>query len=198
VERFFFEEKKDLAGCFIIERLADSGILLLAGTYGLILFREYTGLLVIVTLIIVVGIVILINVEKILNFFLRRDIFHEKWFRERIEKVNLSNWLLFVLNSLVLWFIGILGQYIMAKSFGFTIPMLLLIRISALTVITGMLSGLPGGLGISQLTFTHLAVLYSDVSKELIGVFMTAMLTVMYAVNGVLGMIGLAIIHSKR
>jgi len=138
---------------------------------------------------------VLISVEKILNFFLRRDIFHERWFRERIEKVNFSNWLFFGLNSLMLWFIGILGQYIMAKSLGFTISMLLLIRISALTVITSMLSGLPGGLGISQLTFTHLAVLYSGVSKELIGLFTMAMLLAGYSVAGVLGMLGLSVLR---
>jgi len=162
--------------------------LLLAGAYGLILFRRYRKLLFIVALIFVAGIAFLINIGKILNFILKRDIFHDEWLRQIIVKVNLINWILLLLSSLAIWFIGISAQYLMAKSLGFTIPILLLIRISALTVIAGLLSGLPGGLGVSQLTFTHLAMLYCDVSKELIGIFSAMKLVAAYLVYGVSGL----------
>ena len=184
-----------MAACFVLEKLVDCGILLLAGTYGLILFRKYTKLLFLAALIFVAGAIFLLNIEKILNFVLKRDILHDKWLRQVIIKVSPINWILFLLGSLIIWFIGILAQYMIASSLSFTIPILLLIRISALTVIAGLLSGLPGGLGISQLTFTHLAVSYLDVSKELIGVFNIMVLLTAYFISTITSLLGLLILR---
>lgn len=194
---FFFDNKKQLGACFIFEKLADFGILLVAGTYGLFMFKKYTNLVFIIFLVFIVGILVIFNIERILNFILRKDILREGWLRETFKKVTNKNWLYFAGYTFTIWFIGILAQYFAAESIGLTIPILLLIQVSALTVIAGTLSGTPSGIGTSQLVFTILLSETLGVEPELVGILAVLILLIIYITTSIIGIFSFIYLKPK-
>lgn len=187
---FFFDNKKQLGACFIFEKIADFGILLIAAIYALFMFKKYTNLVFIIFLIFVVGLLVLFNIERILNFVLRKDVLQEGWLREAFKKVSKENWMYFTGYTFSIWFIGILAQYFLAKSLGLTIPILLLIQVSAVAVIAGTLSGTPQGIGTCQFIYTLLLTENLNLSKEVIGIFMIEMLFVSYLMVVIVFLVG--------
>ena len=194
----FFGQKRDLAAVFVLEKLADFGWLLLVGAYGVTLFRQYVGGLAVVAILALGGGVFVFNVERILNWALGRPVFRDQWLASVARRIPAGGWAVFGGSTLLIWALGIATQYLTALAMGFAIPLLLLIRISALTVIAGLVSAIPGGLGVSQFVFTTMLAAHTGVSREVAGLFSLLMLAQTYAVAVALGGPALWLVGRKR
>lgn len=176
----FFAEKRELAAGFVCEKLADLGLVLLAGTYGAFVFRKYVNVLLIVAALLTLGAVLLFNLERVLNLVLRRHIFDDGWLWATARQVRSRSWALFGLCSFGIWSLGIFAQIVGARALGLIIPVHLMVQVSALTALAGALSGTPGGIGTSQWTFTTLIVENVGVDREVAGLLAILMLFATY------------------
>ncbi|MBN1993483.1 MAG: flippase-like domain-containing protein [Anaerolineae bacterium] len=187
----FFDNKKNLAACFIFEKLADFGLLVLAGVYGMLMFQRYMGGFAILLIIIVLGVMALFNAERILNFVLRRNIFKERWLWPIAQQISTGSWFIFLAHTIGIWFIGILAQVVGATALNLTIPIPLIIQVSALTTLAGVLSGIPGGIGPSQFVFTTLLAENMPVDHQRLGILSIIILLAAYITALAQGGIGL-------
>jgi len=183
----FFDHKRDLAAIFTFEKLADVGWLLVMGTWGITLFRQYVGGLLIAIVLIAGGVILLFNFEHILNLALGRQVFHDQWLSKVASQMSLKGWSTLVGYTLLLWTLNIATQYLTALAMGFTIPLALLIRISALTNVIGILSAIPGGIGVSQFVFTTILAANTGISHDTAGLYALLMLAQTYAITLILG-----------
>lgn len=157
------EDKKEKVGfCFILEKLNDMVILILIGTFGIIKYAIFFDSIYIFVGLLLIGVVALIFFDKIFNFLL------QKMFKKKLEK----NWFLNNLKlffkprhffafflGIVIWVITIFSAFMFSKVIGLGFDNLSYLDFTplyALSIIVGILSGLPGGIGSREATISLL------------------------------------------
>jgi uncharacterized membrane protein YbhN (UPF0104 family) len=191
---------KALAAGFVFEKLADFGLLLLAGAYGATVFRRYVSVLLILAALLALGVVLLLNLERILNLVLRTppipmgpDGTHNGWLWATARRIPARSWASFCVYTVVIWFLGILAQVIGARALGLSVPIPLMIQVSALSVIAGTLSGTPSGIGTSQWVFTTLLAQVLEMDRAAVGALSLLLLVAAYLTALLQGSVGLAL-----
>jgi uncharacterized membrane protein YbhN (UPF0104 family) len=187
----FFGQKKRLAACFVLEKLGDFALLLLAGVYGALVFRQYVGVLAILAVLLTLGAALLFNLGRLCNWLLGRPAFGDGWLRAAAQQIPAGSWALFGISTIGIWFLGVLAQVVGARALGLRLPVPLMIQVLALTVIAGALSGTPGGVGTSQWVFTTLIVENTAADRQAAGALAVLMLFVTYATTLLQGGLGL-------
>jgi len=183
---FFDQGKRELAAGFVFERLADLAVYVVAGASGVFLFSQYVSAFILGAVLIVSGVVIVFNLEKILSIALRRNVFQDEWLKSAARHISVAQWIWFALLTVANWLLMTIGQYAAARAMHLNIPVLLLIQAFALSAIAGVASGLPGGVGAAQFVYTTL-IASRGFSKEAIGTLSLLMLVVDYVLVTLLG-----------
>ncbi len=81
-----------------------------------------------------------------------------KTFRGAIVKFNTKNGVIYIviLLTIVSWFVYGIGMYVLLLAFGYNIPIIYVLAITALSEVIGTFSFLPGGLGAKDISFAVL------------------------------------------
>ena len=203
---------KALAAGFVFEKLADLGLLLLAGAYGVLVFRRYVSALLILTALLALGVALLLNLERLLNLVLRtqpilmgpdarthsggareRTPMRDGWLGTTARQIPARSWAYVGLCTVAIWYLGILAQIVGARALGLSVPIPLMIQVSALSAIAGTLSGTPSGIGTSQWVFTTLLSQVLEVDRAAVGALSLLLLVAAYLTALLQGSVGTAL-----
>jgi len=169
-------KKSDLTFCFVLEKIADALLVLMIAIVGIgVLVKEGTILTfvnsyLIFALIIICLVVILMKIDKVINFIAKRDVLEDKWFLRSIKKVNIVQWTGFFLITFLIRILALALAILIILALGIDASWILVIVIWNLAIIVGQVSALPGGFGAREAGYTGLLVGYVGITKELAGI----------------------------
>ncbi|GEM_PF-6790525 len=153
-------DRKVLGFCFILEKIFDFSVLIAVGIIGAFLLGDYVQLpawfFYLIALGVAVSAVALLKIDKLLNLVFKADL-GEKWFKDMvIRAIRSRKILLFGALTVLVWLTLFLAAYFLMLSVGVASGFLLFSFITAISMMVGLASGLPGGLGLSELSYTIL------------------------------------------
>ena len=183
-------DKKTLSFVFILEKLADMVTLSIVAAFGIFAFGNYVQAWLGMVIIIIAAMIVLWKFEKLLNFFVGRNLLEDQWFKEHLVKIGHMQWLLYLAYSTLIRFLILSVPWVVAKALGIDIPMWLMFMIFAVSSLVGNLSGLPGGIGTREASFGFLLITYALVAKEPAGIIVVLSLLADLLVESVLGSVG--------
>lgn len=164
---FLHQDKKKLGFVFLIEKLADTITLITVAVFALYTFGSFYNAFLTLFGIFLIILIAIFYIDKILNFILKRNILEDQWFKLLLAEISPEQWLMVVGFSTIIRFLILSVPYIIAVSLGITISLWLLFQIFTISMIVGSLSGLPGGLGTREVSFSFLLITYAALSKDI-------------------------------
>ena len=188
---FLKKDPKKLGFTFIMEKLADIITILIIAFFAIYAFGSYYNAYVTLTFLLVLIVVVLFNIEKVLNFVFRKNILEDQWFRNLLYEISPRQWICFGAYSTIIRFLIMSVPYIMATALGIPTSMWMLFQLYAISLIIGNLSGLPGGIGSRELTFSFLLLHYAMLSKETAGILALLVVATDLITEGLLALTGI-------
>lgn len=194
---FFKKDRKKLGFSFIVEKLADIATLLVVCLFAIFTFSAYFNSVLAFIILFVIGIIMLLNIEKILNFVLRKNILEDKWFKKNLKQIPKKQLTLFIINSIIVRFLVLTVPFIIALSLNLKISYFLVFQMYALSMIIGWLSGLPGGIGTREFVYSFLLITYANIPKEIAGIASILVIFTDLLVESSIALVGYIIMKLK-
>ncbi len=96
--------------------------------------------------------------DNFLNRVTKSISYSLKTFRGAIVKFNTKNRVIYIviLLTIMSWFVYGIGMYVLLLAFGYNLPIIYVLAITALSEVIGTFSFLPGGLGAKDISFAAL------------------------------------------
>ena len=189
--------RKELGFVFIMEKLTDTCTLLIISLFSIYTFGSYVNIWLGIAAVMVLMLVMLFNIGKILNFFLKKNIFEDQWFLNQLKKVSPMQWIAFLGYSTLIRFLVLSVPFIILLSLDMPLPLWLVFQMYGLSMVIGNISGLPGGIGSREFSYAFLLLTYGGLGKETAGVAALLVVFTDLMVESVLALIGLAMRKSK-
>jgi uncharacterized protein (TIRG00374 family) len=184
---FYPKGRRTLAYFFVAEKIADVLSLIILGAISMLFFGRYIGnygivVIAAVTAITGIGIFAIMRIEKLIRLVFKKNL-RTDWFMQHTRIfVRKREFIYFNLLSLAIWFIMALSQDLFLRSVGIKISFATIILVMAVSLIIGLSTGIPGGIGPRELTFTFLLHAVSGVDKT--GAGLAAILTTLGGLIG--------------
>jgi uncharacterized membrane protein YbhN (UPF0104 family) len=185
----YFENKKTLGLLAIFEKLLDTALLALGAYTGLYLLDSFVNAYLIFVVGLIAAVVGLLFIDRIINLVLRKKHLESGYTLSLSKEIGWPGWAGVLSLSVLLWMIGIFVQYFLLKSLGLDFDILFLVQVSSLSVLAGVLSDLPTGLGVSQASFTALSLIQYPAAKVEVGLFNILLLLCVYTIGILAGII---------
>lgn len=179
---FWMKDRKRLLSPVILEKIFDLVMLLIAALVAVLFLKKYYIAYAIAFVLCVAIILLISRIHVFINILMKKSIFGKDQFFKDLKRIGNLSYLTAILFTTCIFFMGIAAQYTVALSMGIEISFWLLTGISALAVIAALLSGIPSGIGITQVTYTFMIVRETSISVETAGMFNVLMLFITYSV----------------
>lgn len=163
------KSKKELGFVYILEKAGDMIILFLFALTGIFLFSNFIEVYALSAFFIILGIVFLLNIERVLNFVLRKKTFEKGWFLKNLKEVGKRKFIIFLIFSVIVFFNGVLIFYFFSLSVGAMIPFLTAISFIGIITFVSIVSSLPGGFGAREFTTSFLFINFLGTTSALAG-----------------------------
>ena len=198
--KIFFFKKKSIEDMFyfLIEKMSDFCILMFLGFLGLFILKNYMIQYITIIIIIIIGILVLLKIDKIINFVLRKNILKPHWFKSMLKNISIKKYFFLIFITLLIWLNVIFADYILALSMGIKISYFLLLQLTAVSIIIGLISGLPGGAGAQEISLTLFLITYVNINKELAGMYSLYARIVFIAAYTIFGAISYYILKRNK
>lgn len=148
---FMIGEKKEKLGfCFILEKLSDLTILCILTLVGIFRYTIFINSIYLIVLFFLMLILGLIFFDRIFNLLFQRLMkrrLEKNWFLTNLRLFIKPKHLLTFVTSILVWGCTIYAAYNFALVAGFEISFWSFAPIVASSIIVGLVSGLPGGIG---------------------------------------------------
>lgn len=191
----FKGKRKYAAAFFVIEKSIDVLVLLGLSIIGLIIFKFSYSLIILLILVFIFLIILIIKIRSIGPFLF--NLIKKKNIAENLDKSSTSigavNWIYTLLFTLVNWIIDFSVVYLVALSVGIKINFFILIYIFSMSMIIGVISGLPGGLGSREISFLIIMQAFLNIDKGLILSFNIVLLFITYFIYIITYIIGFVV-----
>lgn len=191
-------KKKELGFCYILERMSDAMLLVIISLLSVLIFAKQ--LILAYTIIVIIAAIMVIAVlksDKILNLFLKENLFEKRWFIGLLKQLKLKQWVRFILYTIAIWFVFFLSVYLIGISMNIKIPFLIITLTYAISQLIGNASGLPGGLGSRELIFAFLLVNYG-IPKELAGIFAIVVIFATLLIESITAIVGYYLLIKQK
>lgn len=197
--------KRELGFLFIVERLQDMVMLLAVAAFGFAFSDFYILTYLVMAGVILAGIVILMKLEWFLNLvtkkIFQKEYFTKNWFMQRLRKVFSPRILKASLLTVAVWGVTFTSSICFARSVGIDLPYPKIAFVFAWAVILGLLSSLPGGVGVREGGITVLLHTLYAVPKSLGTALAAINLGMHYIVLTILAAAGYVLynlLHAKK
>lgn len=157
------EKKEKVFFCLILEKMMDMGLIVLLALVGIYRYTLFVNSLFLLFPLFIIILFVLINFDRIFNYFLYRRVFRNKlaknWFLSNLSIFFQLKHLFTFILGVVIWTMNIYAAYLfsLVASQEFTkIPFMDFAPIFASSIIVGLLSGLPGGIGSREAAISYL------------------------------------------
>lgn len=194
-------EKKEKAGfCFILEKLADLAILFVLGLIGVFRYTIFVNSIYLTIPLIILGIVGLVYFDRIYNLLFQRLLKHrleKNWFLTNLKLFIKPKHISLVVLSILVWVCNIYAAYKFARIAGFEISFFDFAPIFASSIIVGLVSGLPGGIGSRETAVGLLFYQIFNIELEQGGIFSLLNLFGNYFTFVVIGLLSYLIYKRK-
>jgi uncharacterized protein (TIRG00374 family) len=191
--------KKELGFVFIVERLQDMLMLLAVAAFGFAFSDLYILTYLVMAGIVLAGIIVLMKLEWMLNLVTRKlfqkEYFTKNWFMQRLRKVFSPRILNASLLTVAVWGVTFTSSFCFARSVGIDLPYAKIAFVFAWAVILGLLSSLPGGVGVREGGITVLMHTLYAVPKPLGTALAAINLGMHYIVLSILAAAGYFLYH---
>ncbi|MBN1878860.1 flippase-like domain-containing protein [bacterium] len=151
---FLQASRKELGFLFIIERIQDLLMLLAVAGFGFAFSDFYIITYLVMAGIVAAGILVFLRLEWVMNALTRRlfkrEYFSDKWFLERSKKLLTITFIIPCLLTVLVWTVTFASSYCFAKSVDIPLSYPKIALVFSWAVIMGLLSSLPGGVGVRE------------------------------------------------
>ena len=183
-------DKKKVGFIFVMEKLADIFTLLVVSVFAIYTLGSYYNAYITLAVIFIGVIIVLFNIEKFLNFVLKKNILEDSWFRNSLAEISPLQWMVFACFSTVMRFLIMSVPFIISAALGFDISLWIIIQTYAIAVLIGNVSGLPGGIGTREISFSFLLVTYASLPKEAAGIIALMVIFTDLVIESLLALVG--------
>lgn len=190
-------KKKELGFCYILERMSDVMLLLIISLFSVLMFTQLVFAYIAIVFIAVIILIIVWKSEKILNFFLRGNLFEKRWFIGFLKQLKLIQLARFILYTVVIWLVFFLSVYLTGISMNIKISFLIITLTYAISQLIGNASGLPGGLGSRELIFAFLLSSYG-IPKGLAGIFAIVVIFATLLIESITAVMGYIMLRKQK
>jgi uncharacterized protein (TIRG00374 family) len=198
---FMIGEKKEKLGfCFILEKLSDLTILCVLALIGIFRFTILVDSIYLIVLFLLMVILGLIFFDRIFNVLFQRIMkrkLEKNWFLLNLRLFIKPKHLLTSISTILVWACTIFAAYNFALVVGFDISYWNFAPIIASSIIVGIVSGLPGGIGSRETTVGLLFSRVFRIELEKGGMFSLLNLFGNYLTFAVMGAISYSIFRRK-
>lgn len=192
------KDRKKLGFAFILEKLTDTFTLLIISVFAVYTFGSFYNAYITLVVLFILIIVGLFNIEKILNFMFRKPLLHDKWFKSLLQEISPAQIIVFIAFSTIIRFLILSVPYIISTAFGLNISIWLIFQMYAVSMLIGWLSGLPGGIGTREFSFSFLLITYASVTKDLAGIVALLVIITDLIIESLLALVGWVWLRGKK
>ncbi|MBN1295233.1 flippase-like domain-containing protein [bacterium] len=194
--------KKELAFLFIIERFQDMLLLLAVAGFGFAFSNFYLISYLVLVAVILVAIGIFLKLDWVINtitrFVLKKHIFTENWFADQSRRLLHPAFAASSSITLAVWAVTFCSSFCFARSVGVTLSYPNIALVFSWAVILGLISSLPGGVGVREGGITVLFDTIYGIPRA-VGMAVAAVnLAVHYIVLTITAIIGYAVYRSGQ
>lgn len=170
----FFEKKHmgKLGELFVIEKISDFLLLFIFSALSLTILGQYVEAVIIFFVLFLIGLFALIKFDKVFNkiseFLFKNErlkVDFKNAFRRFCKNRKLIQGT--VLLTLLTWLTIYCNIYLFLKAVGISVNILTIAYFFSMSSLLGAISGVPGGLGVREVSFAYLLITFANVSKEL-------------------------------
>jgi len=191
-------DKKKLGFVFILEKLADTFTLLIISVFAVYTFGSFYSAYATLAVLFIIMVFALFNFETVVNLMFRKNILKDNWFKSELAEVSQLQWIIFIGFSTIIRFLILSVPYIIAVAFKLDVSIWLIFQMYAVSMLVGWLSGLPGGIGTREISFSFLLVNYASISLEIAGIVAILVIVTDLIIESLLALIGWGWMKVKR
>ena len=151
---FLQASKKELGFLFLIERIQDLLMLLAVAGLGFAFSDFYVITYLVMAGVVAAGILAFLRLEWLMNAvtrrLLKREYFTDKWFLEHSKKLLTRRFVAPCMLTVAVWGVTFLSSFCFARSVGIGLSYPKIALVFSWAVIMGLLSSLPGGVGVRE------------------------------------------------
>ena len=187
-------QKKDKVGfCFILEKLIDLLVLFVLGFIGMYNFTIFISSIYIIIIVIIVIIIWLIYFDRIFNFLFKKFLknkLEKNWFLLNFKLFLKPKYIITLLLGILVWALNIYAAYNFSLIAGFKISFINFAPIFASSILVGLISGFPGGIGSREATIGFLFFRIFKIDLKTGGIFSILNLFGNYFTFTIIGLLG--------
>lgn len=146
--------KRELGYLFIVERIQDLIMLLMVAGMGFAFSDFYFISYLVLASVVLGGIIVFLKLDWFLNFFtrkfLKKEYFSENWFMDRTRQLMKPRFFLATTLTVLVWFVTFGSSFCFARAVGISLAYPKIALVFSWAVIMGLLSSLPGGVGVRE------------------------------------------------
>jgi uncharacterized protein (TIRG00374 family) len=180
-------DRKKLGFAFIVEKLYDAGTLLLIGAAAMAYMSYFTYAYLALIALIIISVAALFHLDRLVNLVFRRAILKDRWFMQNLKRLGLGSHALIGIASLAGWLINGAIAYLLILSLGAQTEPVFFVLLFLLSVLIGLATGLPGGLGAREVSSVILFQTYLNIDAGTASAFAAINLIAHYALLSIAG-----------
>ncbi len=151
---FLQVSRKETGFLFVVERILDLLMLLAVAGFGFAFSDYYIVTYLVMAGIVIVGILAFLRMEWFMNAltrrFLKKEYFSNGWFLERSKKLLSLRFIVPLGLTVAVWGVTFVSSLCFARSVGISLSYPKIALVFSWAVIMGLLSSLPGGVGVRE------------------------------------------------
>jgi len=186
--------RKELGFLFIVERIQDLLMLLIIAGMGFAFSDFYIISYLVLAGVVLGGIVLFLKLDWFLNQFTRRflkkQFFSENWFMERSRELLKPRFFLASSLTVLVWFVTFGSSFCFARAVGISLAYPKIALVFSWAVIMGLLSSLPGGVGVREGGITVFMDTIYSIPRATGAALAAVNLAVHYIVLSITGVLG--------
>ncbi|MFC1524197.1 lysylphosphatidylglycerol synthase transmembrane domain-containing protein [Thermodesulfobacteriota bacterium] len=186
--------KKTLGFSFLTERILDITALIIAAGLGITTIHYSLTVYLAIIIAVIIAVICFIKLDKLLNVLtrmvLKKEYFPQDWFLEQSKLLLTPGGFILVLLTIVVWLLTFGVGYFFIQSMGLTLSYTQAVQTFSWSILIGIVSGLPGGHGIREMSIAYLLKELYGISEVLGGSVAVLNLISHFVVLGLTGLLG--------